>query len=337
MLGKVTKKQYVEYLVHTPVNYTSSNLANHLENVSHDAVSDFLAREKATSRQIWELAETIIANQDDGFLIVDDSVQDKNYSQKTDLVKYQYSGTVHDVIKGIGIVNLVHYHKDSGFNPVDYRLYAPQQDGKTKNEHAREMIISAKTDKAIKAKTVLMDSYYASVDNLKLIARMGLFFVTQLKSNRCINLTKEGGYIHLADIDWTTERSQFGVSVKLKELPFRVQLFKVAAPNGDIDWVITNHPEKISSDVIQEENTVRWKIEELHRELKQLTGTEKCQARKPRSQRNHISYCYQAWFSLKKKARETGKTIYDLHNKLFSDYLKTILKNPIVPAYHLCT
>lgn len=337
MLGKVTKKHYVEFLVHTPVNYTSSNLASHLDNVSHDAVSDFLSREKATSRQIWELAEKIINNKDDGFLIVDDSVQDKNYSQKTELVRPQYSGTTHSIVRGIGVINLVHYQKDSGFNPIDYRLYSPDQDGKTKNEHAREMITKAKSEKNITAKTVLMDSYYASVDNLKLINRLGLFFVTQLKSNRCISLSKKGGYIHLADIEWTPERLQFGLSVKLKELPFRVQLFKVTAPNGDIDWVVTNHPEKTSSDVIQEENTIRWKIEEMHRELKQLTGTEKCQSRKLRSQRNHISYCYQAWFALKKKAREVGETAYAIHNGLYSEFLKAVLKNPVIPAYHLCT
>jgi len=33
----MTKQQYVEYLVSTPINYTCSNLAEHLEGVSHDA------------------------------------------------------------------------------------------------------------------------------------------------------------------------------------------------------------------------------------------------------------------------------------------------------------
>ena len=31
-----------------------------------------------------------------------------------------------------------------------------------------------------------------------------------------------------------------GVLVKLKEVPFHVRLFKLVAPDGDIDWVITN-------------------------------------------------------------------------------------------------
>ena len=332
----VTKKQYIEYLLHTPINYTGTNLANHLEDVSHDAVSDYLSREKATARQVWELAKEIIKDDAKSYLIVDDSVQDKRYSRKIELVKNQYSGAEHGLVNGIGIVNLVHSDGNT-FAPIDYRLYAPIQDGKTKNEHFREMLIAAKKEKGIKAEIILFDSWYASVENLKLIHRMPMKFVTTLKENRLISLSKEGGYIQLEDIEWTDERKHYGVEIKLQEVPFHVQLFKLVATNGDIDWVITNCPEKISADLVQQENKVRWNIETMHRELKQLTGIEKCQARKGRSQRNHISYCYQAWFALKKKAKEADITVYALRNNLFSEYLKTVLRQPIIPAYHLAT
>ena len=71
----------------------------------------------------------------------------------------------------------------------------------------------------------------------------------------------------------------------------------------------------------------------MHRGLKQLTGIEKCQSRKQRSQRNHISYCYQAWFTLKRKAKEANITVYELRNNLFSEYLKKVLRQQIIPAY----
>jgi SRSO17 transposase len=330
----VTKKQYIEYLLHTPINYTGTNLANHLENVSHDAVSDYLNREKATARQVWELAKEVIKDDEKAYLIVDDSVQDKRYSRKIELVKNQYSGAEHGLVNGIGIVNLVH-SDGSTFAPIDYRLYAPMEDGKTKNEHFRDMLIAAKKEKGIKAEVILFDSWYASVENLKLIHRMPMRFITTLKENRLISLSKEGGYIHLEEIEWTEERMHYGVEIKLQEVPFHVQLFKLVATNGDIDWVITNCPEKISADLVQQENKVRWNIETMHRELKQLTGIEKCQSRKARSQRNHISYCYQAWFALKKKAKEADITVYAVRNNLFSEYLKTVLRQPIIPAYHL--
>ncbi len=330
----VTKKQYIEYLLHTPINYTGSNLANHLEQVSHDAVSDYLLRERATARQVWELAKDVIKDETTSYLIVDDSVQDKRYSRKIELVKNQYSGAEHGLVNGIGIVNLVH-SDGTIFAPIDYRIYAPVQDGKTKNEHFRDMLIAAKKEKGIKATKVLFDSWYASVKNLKLIHRMGMQFITTLKENRLVSLSKEGGYIHLEEIAWTAEQMQYGVTIKLQEVPFHVQLFKIVAPNGDVDWVITNCPEKIAADLIQQENKVRWNIETMHRELKQLTGIEKCQARKARSQRNHISYCYQAWFALKRQAKVMEKTVYAIRNELFTEYLKTMLQKPIIPAYHL--
>jgi hypothetical protein len=77
---------------------------------------------------------------------------------------------------------------------------------------------------------------------------------------------------------------------------------------------------------------VRWQIEELHRGLKQLTGTEKCQCRKARSQRNHLACCYHAWLSLKVKAMQLNKTLYQVKTDLLRDYLRAELQHPRVPA-----
>lgn len=329
----ITKRQYIEYLISTPVNYTCSNLADHLEGVSHDAITDYLQRDKLTARGLWELVAPLLKDSAAAYLIVDDSVQNKQYSRKIELVKKQYSGAEHGLVRGIGVINLVHSDGED-FYPMDYRLYAPEADGKTKNDHFREMLLRAKSDKQIQAQTILFDSWYASVDNLKLIVRLELFFVTTLKDNRLVSLSKEQGYIHLQDIEWTEHRLRYGVPVKLKEIPFKVQLFKVVAPNGDIDWVITNHPEGIfTTPDIQDENARRWQIEQLHRELKQLTGSEKCECRKARSQRNHLACCYHAWLSLKVKAQKLGKTLFAIKHDVFTDYLRAELRDPRIPAF----
>ncbi|MEP7286712.1 MAG: transposase [Chloroflexota bacterium] len=154
-------------------------------------------------------------------------------------------------------------------------------------------MLNAKNGKGRQAKTILFDSWYAGVDNLKLIIRLGMGFVTTLKSNRIVSLTPESVYVHLQDLVWTAEQLEHGLSITLKELPFRGQLFKVVATNGDFDWIITNHPEgTMTTHAIQTENAVRWQIEPLHRELKQLTGSEKCECRKARSQRSPIGACF---------------------------------------------
>jgi len=331
----ITKQQYVEFLISTVANYTGSHLAEHLDGVSHDSISDYLQSERLTARSLWELVEQLIDDSPEAFLIADDSVQDKRYSRFIELVKRQYSGNEHGLVRGIGIVNLVHSSGQPGdFYPIDYRIYAPEVDGKTKNEHFREMLIRAVTDKGIQAKTILFDTWYASADNLKLIDRLGLVFVTTLKENRLVSLSKEEGYIHLDQIDWSPEQLQNGIWVKLKEVPFKVRLFKLVAPNGDIDWVITNNPaETVTAQVVQDADDVRWQVEELHRGLKQLTGSEKCQCRKARSQRNHLACCYHAWLSLKVKANQLNKTLYQVKTDLLSDYLRAELRNPRVPAF----
>lgn len=331
----ITKQQYVEYLVSTVGNYTGTHLAEHLDEVSHDTITDYLRNERLTARGLWELVAGLITDSPKAFLIADDSVQDKRYSRFIELVKRQYSGAEHGLVRGIGVVNLVHSAGSAGtFYPIDYRIYAPETDGKTKNDHFREMLVHAVADKQIQAKTILFDSWYAAADNLKLIHRLNLVFFTTLKENRLVSLSKEDGYIHLNQIDWTPERLHNGLLVKLKEVPFKVRLFKLVAPNGDIDWVITNCPdETLTAHVAQDANDVRWQIEELHRDLKQLTGSEKCQCRKARSQRNHLACCYHAWLSLKVKAGALHKTLYQVKTDLLRDYLRAELRHPRIPAF----
>ena len=331
----LTKLQYVEFLISTVANFTGTHLAEHLDSVSHDTVTDYLQSERLTAAHLWGLVSGLLHDSEQAFLMADDSVQDKRYSRFIELVKRQYSGATHGLVRGIGVVNLVHSSGTAGdFYPIDYRIYAPDSDGKTKNEHFREMLVRAVADKGIKARTVLMDSWYAGADNLKLIHRLGLVFFTTLKENRLVSLNKEEGYIHLDQIDWTPERLQHGVLVRLKEVPFHVRLFKLVATNGDVDWVITNSPdETMTAQVAQDANDVRWQVEELHRGIKQLTGSEKCQCRKARSQRNHLACCYHAWLSLKVKAQQTGKTLYQVKTDLLRDYLRAELRNPHIPAF----
>jgi hypothetical protein len=60
MIMSITRAQYIEYLIATPKNYTATNLADHLETVSHDTITDFLASEKVVSKDLWEQVKPII-------------------------------------------------------------------------------------------------------------------------------------------------------------------------------------------------------------------------------------------------------------------------------------
>jgi hypothetical protein len=70
----MTKQQYIEYLIATPGNYTCTNLADHLggeQAVSHDAVSDFLRREKVTPRRLWEVVVPLLKDSTENYIAVD--------------------------------------------------------------------------------------------------------------------------------------------------------------------------------------------------------------------------------------------------------------------------
>lgn len=141
----ITKQQYVEYLISTPINDTYTNLTEHLDGVSHDVDTDYLSHARLTARHVWELVQGLIHDSPEAFLIVDDRVQDKRYSRQIEMVKRQYSGAEHGLVRGMSVGNLVHSTGQPGeFYPIDYRISAPETDGKTKNDHFREMFARAR-------------------------------------------------------------------------------------------------------------------------------------------------------------------------------------------------
>jgi hypothetical protein len=302
--------------------------------VSHDAVTDYLQRERLPSKHLWELGQTFIDDSADSYLIIDDNGQNKQYSKAIQMVKKQYSGAVGGLVRGIGVVNLVHTNGQGDYCPIDFRVYAKEYDGKTKNDHFQEMLMASITNKEIQARNLLFDSWYASWKNLRLAHQLGFTFYTTLKSNRLVSLDDGENFIHLNEVEWSDEQLDNGIVVKLSKISFAVKLFKLVATNGDIDWVVTNNLDSTSTaHVAQDANDVRWEVEQFHRELKQLTGSEKCQCRKQRSQRNHLANCYHAWLSMKAKARELGKTIYQIKRDLFRDYLRAELQSPRIVAF----
>ena len=169
------------------------------------------------------------------------------------------------MVKGIGLVNLVHTNGAMGdFYPINYRVYHPDSDGKSKNDHFQEMFRQAVINQEIKARNIAFDSWYASVDNLNLIHRSGWTFYTNLKSNRKVSITKEIGYQDLSEIQWTQEELISGKLVRLREVPFWLKLFKLVDQDGNIEWVITN---KLAEDFTRlraiQATQVRWQVEDF--------------------------------------------------------------------------
>ncbi|AMR27580.1 hypothetical protein A0257_11045 [Hymenobacter psoromatis] len=154
----LTQAKYIDFLLNTPRNYTGTHLAAHLPGVSHDQVYRFLRDNTVSSKQLQDLVMPLLADSPEAFLLVDDSVQDKKYSRFIEVAQWHYSGNTHGVVTGIGLVNLVHSSEESGdFLPLDFRVYAPSQDGLTKNAHFQALFEQVVPAGKIQVRTLLFD------------------------------------------------------------------------------------------------------------------------------------------------------------------------------------
>jgi hypothetical protein len=92
---KFTKLNYCQYLLGSQINYTLTNLANHLEVISHDKINRYLKNEKLTPSLLWDNVKELIEREENAYLIFDDTVIDKRHSEEIELTRWQYSGNEH--------------------------------------------------------------------------------------------------------------------------------------------------------------------------------------------------------------------------------------------------
>lgn len=329
---QVTRLSYCQYLLSTQTNYTLTNYAEHVEELSHDMVNRYLRDDQLTPRLVWEHSESEIVYHEAGCILFDDSILDKNYSREIESVRWQYSGNAHDVIRGIGLVNCIYLNPETEqFWLIDYRIFDPERDGKSKNDHVQDMLKNAIYQKQIPFTKVLMDSWYASNKMMLLISDLGKLFYCPVKRNRLARKPdNKEHYQPITQLSWSEEELQKGKPIRLKGMPreFAMKMFRVSVSTNRIDYVVTNDTSQTCTDDTQKVCAMRWYIEQFHRELKQLTGVEKCECRKQRIQRNHIACCMLVWVRLKSIAYKTNQTIYQLKKNLLYEYLVNELKNP---------
>jgi len=332
MSDKVSRLDYCQYLLVSQINYTLTNFADHCERLSHDAVNRYLRGEQITPRLIWDNVRAQLVTVARGYIIFDDTVLDKNYSRSIELVRRQYSGNAHAVIKGIGVVTCVYVNPDTNqFWLIDYRIYDPKGDGKTKLDHVHEMLSNVVAEKQLPFQTVLMDSWYATKDLMLYIESLNKFYYCPLKDNRQVDDSQGAqAYRRVDALSWSEAELERGKRIKIKGFPkeHKVRAFRVAVTINRTDYVVTNDLAQNSTEATQEACGFRWKIEQLHREGKQLTGLERCQCRKARIQRNHIGCAFLVWVRFKELAAQTGRTMYQLKHELLDEYLIQQLKNP---------
>ncbi len=218
----------------------------------------------------------------------------------------------------------------SQFWLIDYRIFNPDEDGKTKIDHVLDMLARL-APRQISYQTVLMDSWYAVTDLFKWLIDRQKTFYCPIKSNRKVD--DSGGkqpYQPVAYLSWSAQEVQQGKLVKVHKMPHSqyLKLFRVLVPTHRTDYLITNDVAQQQTSAAEEKSGIRWRVEQFHWEDKQITGLECCQCRLSRSQRNHIALAALTWLRFKQLAYQTRKTVYQLKQGLLDAYLRQELAKP---------
>ena len=169
---------------------------------------------------------------------------------------------------------------------IDYRIYDPDGDGKTKLDHMKDMLLNCVYQKSLDFWAVLMDTWYATKEMMLQIEKMGKIYYCPLKDNRQVD--DSGGSkpyqrVDSLDVD-RRQKSNMARLIKIKGFPaeHKVKVFRVVLSTQRTDYVVTNEMEQDNTEVVHDLCGFRWKVEQFHRETKQLTGIEGNQCRKAR-------------------------------------------------------
>ena len=148
------------------------------------------------------------------------------------------------MIPGIGVVTCVYVNPElQRFWVLDFRLFDPERDGRSKIDHLLEMFDRVLQSCASSIRVVLMDSWYASRKVIKAIEGAHKVYYCPLKRNQQATQGSEMPYQRLDTLPFDESEEQSGKLVHLKRFPkgYQVKLFRLVCSTGDTEWIVTNN------------------------------------------------------------------------------------------------
>jgi len=314
---KVTELEFMDFLIASPLQATATEAQrtqpDSADPAAHDAYTRLLHRLEPDSEALWAEVQSDV-RRTSGVLVLDDSVLDKPYARKMELVHHMWSGKHHRVVKGIDLLTLLWTDGDRHL-PCDYRLYDKPHDQKTKNDHFGDLLRVA-SSRGFAPECVLFDGWYSSLDNLKQLRTLGWNWLTRLKANRRVNPDRTGlRAVGVCEIAAT------GTVVHLEGYGF-IKVFRIVAKDGTTEhWATSN----LRMDELERLRLAdaSWRIEEYHRGLKQVTNVERCQCRKAVAQRGHIGLALRAFLVVERWCFRTGVNWLSAKWQIVRDAIRT--------------
>ena len=327
---------YSDYLISSFGATTATGLSSLLEgDLSHDQITRFLAGQQRTPADLWHLAKPYVRQiqNEEGALIVDDSISEKPSTDENDIVCWHYDHSTDRQVKGINFMTAL-YHSQGVSLPVGFTLiaktevYLDPKDGRAKrrspvgkNEYYRAMLQQA-MDNQIPFRYVLNDVWYASAENMRFVKHtLHKDFIMPLKTNRKVAFSladkQAGKYVRVDTLVW--ERNTVR-EIYLEGVDFSLLLAKQVFENEEgstgVLHLVTSDT-RLNYDGITTLYRTRWHVEPYHKSLKQNASLEKSPTQTVTTQTNHFFAALCGYLKLEMLKVSTHLNHFALKTKLY--------------------
>ena len=343
---------YSDYIISSFGQITATGLSRALEgSISHDKITRFLSGKKLDSKQLWKLVKPVVRKQEqeDGVLIIDDTIEKKPYTQESELICWHHDHQSNRSVKGVNIINYVYSVEDIslpvGFDvikkPIKFCEVKTKKEKRratiTKNELTRNQLKICQRNQ-LKYRYVLTDSWFSSKENMTerdaWVSRaypievltfirhdLNKHFIMAIKSNRTVAISedekRQGHFTRIDSLKWS---SQEPVRGWLKGLDFPVLLHRQVFTNKDgSTGILYLACSDFNCDVNKLEAIYkkRWNVEVFHKTLKSNTGLAQSPTKSIRTQSNHIFMSIYAAFQLECLKLKHKMNHFALRNRIY--------------------
>ncbi len=331
---------YSDYLLASFGVTTATGLSQLLDGeVSHDQVTRHLSGKKKTAADLWLTVKPFVrqVQSEEGVLIIDDSIEEKPYTDENDIVCWHYDHSKAALVKGINFMTAL-YASQAVSLPVGFHLIAKTEtylDPKTakekrrspvsKNEYCRGLIKQA-GDNHIPFRFVVFDTWFASAENMKFIKHeQQRDFICPLKTNRKVAVSladkQQGRYTR---VDTLLLEENAPREVYLEGVDFPLLLAKQVFTNEDgsigILYLVSSAT-TLSFDDLTTNYQKRWQVECYHKSLKQNVSLAKSPTQTVTTQTNHFFAALCGFIKLERLKVDTKLNHFALKSKLYVNAL----------------
>lgn len=329
---------YTDYLLSSFGQTNATGLARLLEgSFSHDQVTDFLSRSAWDGKALWQVVKPLVRQiqQEDGVMIVDDSVAHKPHSEVNGLVCYHYDHASGQTVKGVNFVSLLycvnHIRLPAGLQVVEKHWQCELKSqkevwkaGVSKNELFRAMLKQAYQN-AIPFRYVPGDSWYTNSDNINQVLDLGKHYLGAVRSNLEVALSAadraNGKFIRISEVNLPpgTVKQVYIRSVRQAVAVCRDIFINKDGSEGELLLLSTDVNQTYQQIITT--YSIRWEVEDYHKSLKNNASLECSPARTRQTQAMHLFSSVCAFVKLERLRIKERLNHFAIKGRL---YLKAI-------------